>query len=70
MEWEDLVEGKTFITDLGEESGSTGNSAICRYAVWVPGNDMIGHRITEVNNDLQILQEKYHVPDELVMCVK
>lgn len=70
MEWEELVRGKIFITDLGEELPTADSSTICRYAVWVPGNDMAEHRITEVNNNLQMLQEKYHVSDEMVMCLK
>lgn len=70
MEWDELVSGRTFITDLGEEVQSTDNNTICRYAVWIPGNDMAGHRITEVNNNLRLLQEKYHVSDELVMRVR
>lgn len=67
MEWEELIADRIFITDLGADCTNREDSKICRYAVWAPGNDMAGHRIIEVNNNLQMLQEKYHVEDEMVM---
>lgn len=62
-----MVNGETFITDLGNAGEAGAESKICRYAVWGPGNDMAGHRIIEVGNSLAKLQEKYRVSDEMVM---
>lgn len=70
MEWEAMVRGRAFITALSDEYIDRENSTICRYAVWIPGNDMVGHRIAEVNNNLQVLKEKYQVPDEMVLEMK
>lgn len=67
MRWQDLIKGNAFITVLSEEDVAKEESPICRYAVWIPGNDMMGHRIAEVSNDLQQLKEKYEVTDEQVL---
>ncbi|MBP3544393.1 MAG: hypothetical protein J6J86_09210 [Lachnospiraceae bacterium] len=68
MEWEELVKGKAFIMDLGEDS--TNARACCRYAAWIPENDGQRHRIVEVSNDLLPLKEKYNVSDEMILCLK
>lgn len=68
MEWEELVNGRAFIMDLGNDLAEQKKS--CRYAVWTPDSGKAGHRIAEVSNDVQLLKEKYHVPDELVMRVR
>ncbi len=68
MEWEEFVNGKAFIMDLGEDS--TNSRACCRYAAWIPENDGKGHHIVEVSNDLLLLKGKYNVSDEMILCLK
>lgn len=68
MEWEEIVNGKPFIMDLGNDLAKQSKS--CRYAAWIPDSTGAGHRIAEVGNDVQMLKEKYQVPDEMVMRVR
>lgn len=67
MEWQELTKKKAFITMLSDEDIKKEGGLICRYAVWMPGNDMIGHRIAEVGNNLSQLKEKYKITDECVL---
>lgn len=67
MHWQELINEKPFITALSDEYVDKEDSPICRYAVWTPGNDMMGHRIAEVGNNLQMLKDKYKVSDEGVL---
>lgn len=69
MEWESITEGKTFITDLGEQVIVEQGIENLRYAVWKPEQGIRRHQIVEVGNDLEQLQKKYDVPTELVMRV-
>ena len=67
MRWQELVKQKSFITVLCDVDIEQEESPICRYAVWTPGNDMMGHRIAEVGNNLQLLKEKYGIADDQVL---
>lgn len=69
MEWESITEGKTFITDLGQQGIVAQGIETLRYAVWKPEQGTRRHQIVEVGNDLEQLQKKYEVPTELVMRV-
>ena len=70
MQWQELVNEKAFITALSDEYVDKEDSPIYRYAVWTPGNNMMGHRIAEVGNNLQMLKDKYKVSDERVLEMK
>lgn len=59
-EWEKLMRGNFFITDLGEDFGME------RYAVWSPAKNSHQHIIVEVGNDLDALCEKYSVKSDKV----
>lgn len=68
-QWEDLMQGKVFITDLGENQVSVVNqqeTVIGRYAVWSPVTNSTGHQIVEVDEDLDMLMSKYKIPEERV----
>lgn len=68
-QWEDLMQGKVFITDLGENQISVVNqqeTVIGRYAVWSPVTNSTGHQIVEVDEDLDMLMSKYKIPEEMV----
>lgn len=70
-QWEAMMGGKTFITDLGEERHAEINgvdTVVGRYAVWSPIRNASRHQIVEVGCDLQALVEKYQIPDSRV-CV-
>ncbi len=70
-EWDVLMEGKTFITDLGadrEAELEEGPTLLGRYAVWSPLQGGRGHAIVEVGRDLEALMERYEIPTERV-CV-
>lgn len=69
MEWENVTEGKIFITDLGKQVIVEQGIENLRYAVWKPEQSTRRHQIIEVGNDLEQLQKKYDVPTELVMRV-
>ena len=52
MTWECLVEGKNFITDLGEDKLSSGRESN-RFAVWIPDSVNEGkHRMVEIGFNL------------------
>lgn len=68
LDWEKLMKGKCFITDLGSEQTREVEgalTAIGRYAVWSPTKAGT-HRVVEVGNDCGRLQRKYRVKDGLV----
>ena len=70
-QWEAMMGGKTFITDLGEERHAEINgvdTVVGRYAVCSPIRNASRHQIVEVGCDLQALVEKYQIPDSRV-CV-
>ena len=62
-QWEELMAGQTFITDLGVESACVG-----RYAVWSPLRSGQGHGVVEVGRELDELMARYHIPRDRV-CV-
>ena len=54
-QWEAMMGGKTFITDLGEERHAEINgvdTVVGRYAVWSPIRNASRHQIVEVGCDL------------------
>ena len=70
MDWQETFSGQTFISDLGEEQRvETGEKEITlsRYAAWAPVGEK-NHQIVEVSDDLNMLMEKYNVPNDRV-CV-
>lgn len=63
--WEEMMKGQVFISDLGESPEVTveGATAVLgRYAVWSPVSEGTGHQVIEVGEDLAALCEKYDVP--------
>jgi len=71
MDWETMMDGQVFITDLGENQLSVVNeqeTVLGRYAVWSPVKGQKGHQIVEVSEALDYLLEKYHIPQDKV-CV-
>ncbi|MFR2156836.1 MAG: hypothetical protein ACLS43_06795 [Evtepia gabavorous] len=53
-QWEAMMGGKTFITDLGEERHAEINgvdTVVGRYAVWSPIRNASRHQIVEVGCD-------------------
>lgn len=68
-EWADLIRGKAFITDLGQDHTVTledSEQLLGRYAVWSPLKGQEGHTIIEVSSDLTTLMSRYSIPPELV----
>lgn len=68
-DWDRLMEGKTFITDLGagrplQPEGA--DACLGRYAVWSPVKEGPGHVIVEVGGELAPLMERYSVSPDLV----
>lgn len=70
IEWNELVEGKNFITDLGEKIGSNGQGVICRYAVWTQSTVSGKHQIVEVGNNLDELRNKYQISEDMIMKIR
>lgn len=70
MEWDNLMNSRFFITDLGAEQTAVikdESVTIGRYAVWSPVKDNgKRHIIVEVGNDIERLKKKYSVSDERV----
>lgn len=62
-QWEALMAGKAFITDLGAD-----NLPVGRYAVWSPLSGSQGHTVVEVGQELDTLMDRYHIPCDRV-CV-
>ncbi len=75
-EWHELTSQKSFILDLGftpehapvKEKDGTEHS-LERYAVFMPIPKQRKHQIVEVSANLQALQGKYKVPDDMVMAL-
>lgn len=68
-EWNAMMAGRTFITDLGapRQTQSEGKQVtLGQYAVWSPLRGGDGHTIIEVGDDLEELMERYRVPAERV----
>ncbi len=68
-EWNELMQNKFFITDLGVEQNtfvSDVQVTIGRYAVWSPSKNACQHTIVEVGSDLDMLMKKYSVSDERI----
>lgn len=68
MNWQDTFSGKNFISDLGGEQkveNSDKEITLSRYAAWVPIGEK-KHQIVEISDDLQMLMEKYSVPQDRV----
>lgn len=69
FEWNELMQNKFFITDLGtEQNALIGGEQVTigRYAVWSPSKNARQHAIVEVGSDLPALQKKYSVSDDRV----
>lgn len=72
QEWSQIMNGRAFITDLGESPTKTiegVETKIGRYAVWSPVTNSDSHQIVEVGEDLKILMDKYGIPLERVCCI-
>ncbi len=70
--WEELMAGKTFITDLGAEHHAEiegEDTIVGRYAVWSPIRGCDRHQVVEVGSDLTKLAQKYHIPRERICSV-
>lgn len=64
-QWTNLVNGKNYILDLGEEVGSS-----VRYAVWIPDTKKKSrHRIAMAGNNLDALMEKFQISEEYVFSI-
>ncbi len=72
MKWEEMFSGKCFISDLGEEQvvQNSNNEEILlgRYAAWSPMPGGKSHQVVEISSDLEMLMEKYNIPQDRV-CV-
>lgn len=69
QDWNELMSGKTFITDLGVTKTSVINGEevnIGQYAVWSPVTNSTGHQVIEVGSDLEVLMQKYTIPEDRV----
>lgn len=67
--WNELMQNKFFITDLGAEQNAVISGeqvTIGRYAVWSPSKDACKHIIVEVGSNLNMLKKKYSVSDERI----
>ncbi len=72
-EWNQLMNGNVFITDLGGEHTAVVEGVeqtLGRYAVWSPVQGGDHHAIVEVGSDLSDLMQRYHVPRELVCTLQ
>lgn len=70
-DWNELMEGKVFLTDLGapRQTELAGQPiTLGRYAVWSPLRGTKGHAIVEVGDDLEELSARYGIPAERI-CV-
>lgn len=72
-EWDCLMGGKAFITDLGKDHTvmvKEVEQTLGRYAVWSPMKGRDGHTIVEVSSDLTGLMCRYGIPVERVCTVR
>ena len=68
-EWNKLMAGRGFLTDLGAArppAPGSGDPPPGRYAVWSPLRGGEGHTIVEVGDNLAALMERYQISPELV----
>lgn len=71
-QWDELMQGKLFITDLGENRHAEidgMDTVVGRYAVWAPIRNADRHQIIEVGCELLPLAEKYHIPHERICTI-
>lgn len=71
-QWNELMQGKLFITDLGENCHAEidgVDTVVGRYAVWAPIRNADRHQIIEVGRELPPLAEKYSIPQERICIV-
>ncbi len=69
QDWNELMSGKAFITDLGAGKTSVINGeevSVGQYAVWSPVTNSQGHQVIEVGSDLEALMKKYSIPEDRV----
>lgn len=69
QDWNELMNGKAFITDLGAGKSTVINGeevSVGQYAVWSPVTNSTGHQVIEVSDDLEYLMNKYSIPQERV----
>lgn len=69
--WEELFEGKLFITDIGEALHTVVNGkevSLGRYAVFSPNKGQPGHQAIEVGADVDVLARKYGISADCI-CV-
>ncbi len=69
QDWNELMAGKAFITDLGVGKTSVINGEevnVGQYAVWSPVTNSKGHQVIEVGSDLEVLMKNYSIPEERV----
>lgn len=69
VKWEELMENKAFITDLGENQCSViekQEMIVGRYAVWSPLRNSKNHQVIEVGENLEYLRKKYQIPEDRV----
>lgn len=73
LDWNMLVDGQFFISDLGESrafvyQGQT-VSGLPRYAVWKPAENSGKHQLVEVSHNLDYLKNKYKVKNDLLFVI-
>lgn len=69
LEWSELMKGKAFITDLGNNQTSVideKETVVGRYAVWSPVTNSTGHQVVEVSDNLETLMSKYKITDDRI----
>ena len=72
-EWDRLMAGKAFITDLGKDRTvivKEEEQTLGRYAVWSPLKNRNGHTILEISSDLALLMQRHGIPFERVCVVR
>lgn len=70
MDWNNLVKGRHFLTDRGEETRvetPDGDMVLGRFAVWAPIPNTDRHQVVEVGSDGDALADKYAIPADLRM---
>lgn len=72
QDWNELMDGKAFITDLGVGKKEVINGeevSVGQYAVWSPVTNSTGHQVIEVSDNLEALMNKYSIPQERVLSL-
>ena len=65
QDWNELMNGKAFITDLGVGKSTVINGEevnVGQYAVWSPVTNSTGHQVIEVSGDLEALNAQVFDP--------